>query len=499
MPLGDVTKGGEFVGGFDGCVKHMMSAKGLAKENAEKLCAFIGRKAGKISQAESSRLKEMLALQPVKAMQARVEKNRDGTYNVRGVPILPDHLHEGTKTKIDAEWMQKAVEVAAARRQQDGYLPSLKVGHEPSLLPPGLAETSPQPVPAGFFIPTEVKRVIFEGGPRTVLFADLLSMPPEQFARYRRGDFVGRSIEALDVRSHEITGLSLLPTAPPKYKFPNGRIAAEAVARSRKGINVSTLLVATAYFEVQDMSKKNSTAAETAEHVETASEATEVEQEAAATPEGSEAQAAEEHEGGMDDQKLDRILQMLAAISEKLGVTTAPEGETAPAEQPSPAPVEAQAAATTSGTAAYTSMQARILALESRVRQYERQKKIESTVASARKALSGISLDDEDIRALYQVVRDGGDKGAAMYVAMMRKHRAADPAETLAGAHGDGSADDAILDKLGIVDPDARLKAAAYREQWADLRAHRMCSNVTEEEFIAQQMGIEIPAGQAAQ
>lgn len=45
---GDVTPGGEFVGGFEGCVTHMMSEKGLPEENARKLCAFIGRQAGRI-------------------------------------------------------------------------------------------------------------------------------------------------------------------------------------------------------------------------------------------------------------------------------------------------------------------------------------------------------------------------------------------------------------------------------------------------------------------
>lgn len=46
---GDVSKSGEFVGGFAGCVVHFQG-KGLSKESATKLCAYIGRKAGKINQ-----------------------------------------------------------------------------------------------------------------------------------------------------------------------------------------------------------------------------------------------------------------------------------------------------------------------------------------------------------------------------------------------------------------------------------------------------------------
>jgi hypothetical protein len=45
---GDVSSSGKFVGGFDGCKKHMMDTKGIPAENAAKLCAFIGRNAGKI-------------------------------------------------------------------------------------------------------------------------------------------------------------------------------------------------------------------------------------------------------------------------------------------------------------------------------------------------------------------------------------------------------------------------------------------------------------------
>lgn len=43
-----INKDGTFKGGFKGCERYQMNVKGLAKENASKLCAFIGRKAGKI-------------------------------------------------------------------------------------------------------------------------------------------------------------------------------------------------------------------------------------------------------------------------------------------------------------------------------------------------------------------------------------------------------------------------------------------------------------------
>lgn len=37
-----------FKGGFKGCVAYQKETKGLPEENARKLCAYIGRRAGKI-------------------------------------------------------------------------------------------------------------------------------------------------------------------------------------------------------------------------------------------------------------------------------------------------------------------------------------------------------------------------------------------------------------------------------------------------------------------
>jgi hypothetical protein len=43
-----MAEDGTFIGGFDGCVEHMMSCEGHDEDSANKICAYIGRKAGKI-------------------------------------------------------------------------------------------------------------------------------------------------------------------------------------------------------------------------------------------------------------------------------------------------------------------------------------------------------------------------------------------------------------------------------------------------------------------
>ena len=39
-----INPDGTFKGGFDGCVKYQMEVKGLAEENAQKLCAHIAKR-----------------------------------------------------------------------------------------------------------------------------------------------------------------------------------------------------------------------------------------------------------------------------------------------------------------------------------------------------------------------------------------------------------------------------------------------------------------------
>lgn len=43
-----INKDGTFKGGFDGCVRYQREKKGLSDKSAHKLCAYIGRRAGKI-------------------------------------------------------------------------------------------------------------------------------------------------------------------------------------------------------------------------------------------------------------------------------------------------------------------------------------------------------------------------------------------------------------------------------------------------------------------
>ena len=60
-----VNPDGTFKNGFDGCVAYMMNCRGLKRENAERLCAWIGRKTGKIpGKAKDTAPVELKVLSP---------------------------------------------------------------------------------------------------------------------------------------------------------------------------------------------------------------------------------------------------------------------------------------------------------------------------------------------------------------------------------------------------------------------------------------------------
>jgi len=66
-----INPDGTFKGGFEGCVKHFTQIKHMPEENARKLCAYIGRKAGKIPKImEVTTVKE----ETVKKEKEEVEK-----------------------------------------------------------------------------------------------------------------------------------------------------------------------------------------------------------------------------------------------------------------------------------------------------------------------------------------------------------------------------------------------------------------------------------------
>ena len=138
------------------------------------------------------------------------EKNKDGTFNIRNVPIFADHKVPGTKQHVGSKWLNAAVKKNQQRFAEDGFKAPLHIQHHGK---------GSKPEPAGFFMPTGVKAARFEGKDRDVIFADLLEIPKDKFEQIRKGLLPFRSVEILDLDSPEISSLALLDTEVPFFRF----------------------------------------------------------------------------------------------------------------------------------------------------------------------------------------------------------------------------------------------------------------------------------------
>ena len=85
-----INPDGSFKGGFEGCQKYMQDVKGLPAENAQKLCAFVGRKAGKIKEAAASVKK---ADEKPAAATTADEKKEDLEKRQHHYPAVVDKMH----------------------------------------------------------------------------------------------------------------------------------------------------------------------------------------------------------------------------------------------------------------------------------------------------------------------------------------------------------------------------------------------------------------------
>jgi hypothetical protein len=404
----------------------------------------------------------------------RAKRNADGTYTVRGVPILADHVAPASKKKIDAKWLKAAVEEAKTRRDQDGFRAPVHVGHH-DLTKPGQDGTEE----AGYFNPTGVVKAMFEGKPRDVVMADLENIPPEVFKRMREGRLPYRSVEILDVNKPSIDSLALLSTRVPYFRFKPLTVTEEAAlaAVTKDGAlyaedHPDALAVASPCFDGAEIM------------------ADEAKPDAAAAPATKPAQRM----AGDDWYKA-----ALSAIAEKLGVSlpAMPAAEETPAEAPEEetagegaAQPAAAAAASGSGSAQLTAAMAEVAALTSWKRDQQRKETRATMIAGAKHNLEAYHLDAEDVTALEQAA-DLGEKAVAQYVAAIKKHKEPDTTGTLESLFGADEPKDAEGLAEFAATPDGLARAQVYSKQYDSCKTAGMLRGITREQFIRDQFGQE--------
>ena len=110
-----INPDGSFKKGFDGCVDYQMKTQGLDRESAEKLCAYIGRKAGKIKKQAEAEYADKPSLP---GGEYEAVQNPDGSWNINDVPIFAEHtvrMGDGKNIEIGKEWMEEALVVTFLR------------------------------------------------------------------------------------------------------------------------------------------------------------------------------------------------------------------------------------------------------------------------------------------------------------------------------------------------------------------------------------------------
>lgn len=131
-----INPDGSFKGGFEGCVEHFMECKGLKRENSERLCAYIGRKAGKIPKAVDTLVDyEKETMENMSEAAEQVEKQGEE----QGEPQEPESSVEERVERLEAavsqiqEWIQGSTRY---RAEQASAEPSTEKDSEKDDEPP---------------------------------------------------------------------------------------------------------------------------------------------------------------------------------------------------------------------------------------------------------------------------------------------------------------------------------------------------------------------------
>lgn len=145
----------------------------------------------------------------------RWSQQPNGRYTIYDVPIFSVYADDekGTADTRDLDEI-----VSTFRRQrEDGYYPRLHLGHQ-KRGKTEVVEGKPRHVPDVSNAPGigYLDQVHRDGD---ILRADFVEISPENFERFREGDFPGRSIE-LHPTENLIEGVAILESRPPFFRFP---------------------------------------------------------------------------------------------------------------------------------------------------------------------------------------------------------------------------------------------------------------------------------------
>lgn len=140
-------------------------------------------------------------------------RNRNGTSNIHGVPIMgpvPKGVRKAPED-IGEEWMRAAV-ATAKMREAEGYLAPLHVGHH---------DDGEKPLACGMLRVMRVGTIQYEGRETPCVFADFVNVPDRFAERFERGELPYRSVEIHRWdKAPEINSCALLDSEVPFFRLP---------------------------------------------------------------------------------------------------------------------------------------------------------------------------------------------------------------------------------------------------------------------------------------
>lgn len=348
------------------------------------------------------------------------QQANDGTWTIFGVPIFS--AHKRGDFEVDLAWLQKAF-AQGVKRHEEGYFPPLHVRHH---------EPGEQVKAAGKLRFSKLGTIRHDGHDVPTIFADLVGVRPEIYAKIRAGELSYRSVELLDVDKPEIDSLALLDDEVPFFRFPLLKIGSEAersqaftqyvragpvLAYHARGNHGSTLF----HYGQSTIKEKTMTTA---------------------TPEAfaDDAQLAD---------MMGKMMQVLAAIAEKLEVGKADEDEEEEPEAPPPAmsagPLEvgvpgaaATASAPNGAVAAaaaagqFDALQAQVTALTAKLTNVQSEGRYEARSRD----LIAKGFTEDHVKAYRAMAKDKGEVAAAAYAKALEDVGPADPPMGFAAGMG---------------------------------------------------------------
>ena len=423
-------------------------------------------------------------------------KNRDGTWNVLNVPIFAEIPAKtpGATPLVSREWIEAAVE-KDKKRYASGFASPLHIHHHEHHSP-----GAPKPKRAGQIRLREVRQASYDGAEIGVLFADLEKVPAAVYDRIKKGTLPYRSVEILDPRENEISSCALLDSEVPFFRFPNLAVSLERpnlrFSAPRRLVNSPVTACVKSgrtrgfLFHAQGVTQmiENDDGSEITDAIE-------VEPIVAPETEAPNDEAIESAAERMFS-LFDALSTKVEGLSEKLDELSQQDTPDITPDSPVTGEEinETPAVDPETFSASEAKLHGRLMALEQRLADEDKEKTTTSLYSAALKTLEEYNLTDE-IKARLQTFAAQGEENLGVIVQTFQETLTKFPAPTVEDATDASGTPDSDAVAAYSADTKKHARARALEGQYNELKSNGLKCSLPE--FIESNMNRAAPAAPA--